>query len=279
MNTLIVDRADMFGLSQLYQLRGRIGRGSNRAYAYFLVPRGKQLTEAAEQRLNTILAATELGAGFQIAMRDLEIRGAGNILGAEQSGHIAAIGFELYTRLLRQAVAEYRTRRGDGAQTPEPPEFSTVRVDLGLDTRIPDWYVEDLTERLSIYRRLAQLTDPEATDAFADELRDRFGPVPKPVTLLLKAVRARILAERCNADSVTAGAERAVLALKEPTGGARRALRRALGRGVDVGYMQVRVEIDRGGDEWVDEVLAVLERLGDFRARMLGMVQAPAGGG
>jgi len=276
-NTLIVDRADTFGLSQLYQLRGRIGRGSNRAYAYFMVPRGKRLTEAAEQRLNTILAATELGAGFQIAMRDLEIRGAGNILGAEQSGHIAAIGFDLYTRLLRQAVEEHRVAGGDGARPGQPPEFSTVRVDLGLDTRIPDWYVEDLAERLGIYRRLARLNDPAAADAFPDELRDRFGPVPKPVLFLLKSVRARILAERCNVDSVTASEARVVLALRESTGGARAALQRELGRGVDVGHMQIRVEIDREDDEWVDEVVAVLEMLGTFRDRMLEMLAAPAG--
>jgi len=294
-NTLIVDRADTFGLSQLYQLRGRIGRGSNRAYAYFMVPRGKQLTEAAEQRLNTILAASELGAGFQIAMRDLEIRGAGNIVGAEQSGHIAAIGFELYARLLRQAVEEYRAGSGDGTPPEQSPEFSTVRVDLGLDTRVPDWYVEDLAERLGIYRRLARLSDPDATDTFVDELRDRFGPVPKPVLLLLKSVRARILAERCNVDSVTTSATRAVLALKESTGGARAALQRELGRGsptlrqaqdsagsghgVDVGHMQVRVEIDREDDEWVDEVLAVLGMLGAFRDRMLEMLAASGGGG
>ncbi|NQU96012.1 MAG: transcription-repair coupling factor [Chloroflexi bacterium] len=278
-NTLIVDRADTFGLSQLYQLRGRIGRGSNRAYAYLMVPRGKQLTEAAEQRLNTILAATELGAGFQIAMRDLEIRGAGNILGSEQSGHIAAIGFELYTRLLQQAVKEYRTAEGDGPPPENLPEFSTVRVDLGLDTRIPDWYVEDLAERLGIYRRLARVKNPAATDAFLDELRDRFGPVPKPVIFLLKSVSARILAERCNVDSVTGSDTRVVLALKESTGGARAALQKDLGRGVDVGHMQIRVEIDREDEEWVDEVLAVLEQLGSFRDRMLEMLATPAGTG
>jgi len=275
-NTLIVDRADTFGLSQLYQLRGRIGRGSHRAYAYFMVPRGKQLTEAAEQRLNTILAATELGAGFQIAMRDLEIRGAGNILGAEQSGHISAIGFELYTRLLRQAVAEYRTGAGDGGPPPTP-EFSTVRVDLGLDTRIPDSYVEDLAERLGLYRRLARLSDVEGVDALPDELRDRFGPVPKPALFLLQSIRARILAERCNVDSITANETRVVLSLKESTGGARAALQKELGRGVDVGHMQVRIEIDREDPEWVDEVLATLEQLGMFRDRMLEMLIATAG--
>ncbi|MBT3942478.1 MAG: transcription-repair coupling factor, partial [Chloroflexi bacterium] len=151
-NTLIVDRADTFGLSQLYQLRGRVGRGTNRAYAYFLVPQGKQLTETADQRLNTILAATELGAGFQVAMRDLEIRGAGNILGDQQSGHIAAIGFDLYTSLLARAVEVARAQR-EGKDAPEEElNFSNTRVDLGVEALVPDYYVEDLAERLDVYQ-------------------------------------------------------------------------------------------------------------------------------
>ena len=154
-----------------------------------------------------------------------------------------------------------------------------MRVDLGLDTRIPDSYVEDLAERLGIYRRLARLKNPAATDAFLDELRDRFGPVPKPVIFLLKSVSARILAERCNVVSVTGNETRVVLALKESTGGARAALQKDLGRGVDVGHMQVRVEVDREDEEWVDDLLAVLEMLGSFRDRMLEMLAAPAGTG
>jgi len=272
-NTLVVDKADMFGLSQLYQLRGRIGRGANRAYAYLLLPRGKQLTEQAEQRLNTILAATELGAGFQIAMRDLEIRGMGNLLGPEQSGHIAAIGFDLYTKLLADAVAGLKAGAG-GSSAPAAPEFSTVRVDLGLDARIPDSFIEDLGQRLSVYQRLARIHAATDLDDLHDELRDRFGPVPKNVDLLLHEAKLRVLAERTSVDSVTASADRATLALKEPTGGARAALQKTLGRRVDVGHMQVRVEIDRESNDWLDELAAVLEQMEMFRARMLRTLAA-----
>ncbi len=272
-NTLIVDRADMFGLSQLYQLRGRIGRGANRAYAYLLVPRGRQLTESAEARLNTILAAAELGAGFQIAMRDLEIRGIGNIVGPEQSGHISAIGFDLYTKLLADAVAELKAGH-DGKAAPAVPEFSTVRVDLGVDARIPDSYVEDLAQRLSAYQRLARVRELPEVDDLRVELRDRFGPVPRNVDLLLHATRMRVLAEGANVANVSTTEDRALLTLREPTGGARAALQKALGRGVDVGHMQVRVEIDREDPEWLDELLATFVQILTFRERALKTVAA-----
>ena len=198
-NTLVIDRADMFGLSQLYQVRGRIGRGTNRAYAYLMVPRGRQLSETAEQRLNTILAATELGAGFQIAMRDLEIRGMGNILGAEQSGHIAAVGFDLYSKLLADTVHDLKS--GADPTRSAPVEFSTVRVDLGLDARIPDSFIEDLAQRLIVYQRLARMHSSSEIDDLREELWDRFGPVPRNVDLLLDAARIRALAEQSGIDS------------------------------------------------------------------------------
>ncbi len=279
-NTLIIDRADMFGLSQLYQLRGRIGRGTNRAYAYLMIPRGKALTETADARLNTILAATELGAGFQIALRDLEIRGMGNILGGEQSGHIAAIGFDLYTKLLSDTVADLKagkqtqkTDKDDGASL---IEFSTVRIDLGVDARIPDSYVEDLAQRLSVYQRLARMHDVEAISDLYEELRDRFGPVPRNVELLLAAENMRVLAEQAGVDSVAIGEERATLNLKEPTGGARSALQKWLGRGVNVGHMQIRVEIDREEPDWVEELTALFDQILLFRERMIAMAQAAA---
>ncbi|MCZ6538411.1 MAG: transcription-repair coupling factor, partial [Chloroflexi bacterium] len=238
-NTLIVDRADMFGLSQLYQLRGRIGRGANRAYAYLMVPRAKQLTEQAEQRLNTILAATELGAGFQIALRDLEIRGIGNILGAEQSGQISAIGFDLYTQLLAEAVRQLKEAENtDGSVPPPAPEFSTVRVDIDIDARIPDNYIEDLAQRLSIYQRLARIRDESEIDDLDEEIRDRFGPMPTHVKLLMKTARMRAMAEQAGIDLVIAKETRATLTLNQPTGGARDPLQKQLGSGVDVGYMQ-----------------------------------------
>ena len=278
-NTLIVDRADMFGLSQLYQLRGRIGRGANRAYAYLMIPRGKALTEMADARLNTILAATELGAGFQIALRDLEIRGMGNILGGEQSGHVAAIGFDLYTKLLADTVADMKAGKkpSSGDDTPSSPiEFSTVRIDLGVDARIPDSYIEDLAQRLSVYQRLARIHKEEALSDLFEELRDRFGPVPRNVELLLAAEKMRVLAEQAGVDSVMITESRATLNLKEPTGGARSALQKALGRGVDVGHMQIRVEIDREEPDWVEELSALFDQMLMFRERLIAMAQAMA---
>lgn len=280
-NTLIVDRADMFGLSQLYQLRGRIGRGTNRAYAYLMIPRGKALTETADARLNTILAATELGAGFQIALRDLEIRGMGNILGGEQSGHVAAIGFDLYTKLLADTVADMKAGKkpstdGDSPAS-SPIEFSTVRIDLGVDARIPDSYIEDLAQRLSVYQRLARMHQVDALSDLHEELRDRFGPVPRNIELLLAAEKMRVLAEQAGVDSVMITESRATLNLKEPTGGARSALQKALGRGVDVGHMQIRVEIDRDEPDWVEELSAVFDQMLMFRERLIAMAEAAAG--
>ena len=272
-NTLIVDRADMFGLSQLYQLRGRIGRGTNRAYAYLMVPRAKQLTEQAEQRLNTILAATELGAGFQIALRDLEIRGIGNLLGSEQSGQISAIGFDLYTKLLSEAVRQLKELEGgQDAITPSLPEFSTVRVDIGIDARIPDSYIEDLAQRLSIYQRLARINSDTELDDLDEEIRDRFGPMPTHVKLLMKTSRMRILAGLAEIDMVAANEKRATLSLRQPTDGARGPLQKQLGAGVDVGHMQIRVEIDRDDVEWIDELMAVIEQIKMFKEQMIQMM-------
>jgi transcription-repair coupling factor (superfamily II helicase) len=271
-NTLIVDRADRFGLAQLYQIRGRIGRSARRAYSYLIVPRGKKLTDTAEQRLNTILAATELGVGYQIAMRDLEIRGAGNILGAEQSGQIAAVGFDLYSRLLAEAVADLKAD-AEGKPRPERArDFSQVQVDLGLDARLPYTYVEDFVERLTLYHRIARILDLDAIEDLREELRDRFGPLPRQAELLLYQTRVRVLAEACNADAVNAQQERVTIVLKEPIGDARAALQRRIGKLADVGHMQVRLEIDREDDEWMDRLESVLDDVAGFRQMVLQML-------
>ncbi|MBI2965774.1 MAG: transcription-repair coupling factor [Chloroflexi bacterium] len=275
-NTLIVDRADRFGLAQLYQIRGRIGRSARRAYSYLIVPKGKQLTETAEERLNTILAATELGVGYQIAMRDLEIRGAGNILGAEQSGQIAAVGFDLYSKLLAEAVADIKAD-AEGKPKPERArDFSQVQVDLGIDARLPYTYVEDFVERLTLYHRIARIVDLDAVEDLQTELRDRFGPLPRQAELLLYQTRIRVLAEACNADSVTAQQDRLTIALKEPIGDARAALQRVIGRLADVGHMQIRLEIDREDDEWMDRLESVLDEVAGFRQKMLQMLATGA---
>jgi len=273
-NTLIVDRADRFGLAQLYQIRGRIGRSSRRAYSYLIVPRGKKLTEMAEQRLNTILAATELGVGYQIAMRDLEIRGAGNILGSEQSGQIQAVGFDLYSKLLAESVAELKAGQ-EGKPKPEHRrDFSQVQVDLGLDARLPFTYVEDFVERLTLYQRIARILELQEIEDLEEELRDRFGPVPRQAELLLYQSRIRVLAEACNADSMIAQRDRITVSLRDPIGDARSALQRVIGRLADVGHMQIRMDIDREDEEWMERLESVLDEVAGFRQKMLDMVMS-----
>ena len=182
-NTLIVDRADAFGLSQLHQLRGRVGRGRERAYAYFLYPPEKPLSETAYDRLSTIAQHTDLGAGMQVAMKDLEIRGAGNLLGAEQSGHIADVGFDLYVRLVGEALAEFK-----GEQDAEPVE---VKVELPVDAHLPHDYVTSERLRLDLYKRLADAHDEDEITAMREEIADRYGPLPEPVETLLEVARLR----------------------------------------------------------------------------------------
>lgn len=221
-NTIIINRSDTFGLAQLYQLRGRVGRSSVRAYAYLLVDKYKTLTEDARRRLDAIQEANDLGAGFRIAMRDLEIRGAGELLGARQHGHIAAVGFDLYTRLLAQAVQEARERAGaDVASRParddeeaerqsevgrrhvlEDPLAPTVQLDLNLPARIPEDYVPEGPLRLQLYRRLAGLTTLDAVDDISHEFADRFGPVPEEVANLLYVVGIKVRAVNAGVEAI-----------------------------------------------------------------------------
>ncbi len=195
-NTLILERADMMGLSQLHQLRGRVGRGRERAYAYFLYPPEKPLTETAHDRLQTIAANTDLGAGMRVAMKDLEIRGAGNLLGGEQSGHIAGVGFDLYMRLVGEAVADFR---GDAQQ-----EYQEVKIDLPVDGHLPHDYLPGERLRLEAYRKIAEIADDESLEAVRAELVDRYGPLPEPVSNLLEVARLRTLARRAGLTEITA---------------------------------------------------------------------------
>ena len=198
-NTIVIDRADTLGLAQLYQLRGRVGRSSRRAYAYLLYRKRGQLSEIARKRLQAIFNASELGAGFQIALSDLEIRGAGNILGAEQHGHLAAVGFDLYTRLLSEAVEEQRAIRDD--RPPVRPRPETV-IDLPIDAYLPDDYVAEEPMKLEIYRRLGRAGTEGEVAAIRAELIDRFGAVPRPVERLLEVARLRIEASRAGIASL-----------------------------------------------------------------------------
>ena len=186
-NTLVIERGDLLGLSQLHQLRGRVGRARERAYAYFLYPPEKPLTEKAHDRLATIAQHTELGAGMQVAMKDLEIRGAGNLLGGEQSGHIAAVGFDLYMRLVGEAVAEFN----DAAS-----EVPTVKVELPVDAHLPHDYIPGERLRLEAYRRIAAPRREAGVAAVRAELRDRYGELPPEVENLLAVAAFRVFARR-----------------------------------------------------------------------------------
>ncbi len=204
-NTLIVHRADMFGLAQLYQLRGRVGRSKVRAYALFTLPANKKLTDTADRRLKVLQSLDTLGAGFQLASHDLDIRGAGNLLGEEQSGHIKEVGFELYQQMLEEAVAEIKGSGevSDGDWSPQ--------ISVGTSVMIPESYVPDLQLRLGLYRRLGELEQPEEIDAFGAELIDRFGPLPDEVAHLLKIMFIKGLCRRANVEKLDAGPKGVVI--------------------------------------------------------------------
>ena len=271
-NTLIVERADRFGLAQLYQLRGRVGRGQHRAYAYLLAPRGRRITEAAEMRLQAILEASELGAGFRIAMRDLEIRGAGNILGADQSGHIQEVGLDLYTQLLHEAVRELEREKGTAdALSPNLPGEEPTRIELPLNAGIPEDYIEHLPTRLSVYQRLAKLSERRELPEIREELRDRFGPIPEEVESLLKVSEIRAIASGAGAESVIRSSEAIVITLRGPVGGAKAPLQRALGPVAQVGNAQIQMPLRPMGDQWLSRLTRTLERLQVFTDNMRQM--------
>ncbi|MET0701734.1 MAG: transcription-repair coupling factor [Mycobacterium sp.] len=202
-NTLIVERADTFGLSQLHQLRGRVGRSRERGYAYFLYPPEVPLTETAYDRLATIAQNNELGAGMAVAMKDLEIRGAGNVLGIEQSGHVAGVGFDLYVRLVGEAVEAYRAA-ADGETVTGSTEPKDVRIDLPVDAHLPPDYIASDRLRLEGYRRLAAAADEAAVDAVIEELIDRYGPLPEPALRLIAVARLRLLCRSYGVTEVSA---------------------------------------------------------------------------
>ncbi len=193
-NTLILERADAFGLSQLHQLRGRVGRGRERAYAYFLYPPEKPLTETAHDRLQTIASNTDLGSGMQVAMKDLEIRGAGNLLGGEQSGHIAGVGFDLYVRMVGEAVADFK---GEGETAPVE-----VKIELPVDAHLPHDYVPGERLRLEAYRKLASVADEAGLADIESELVDRYGALPEPVRNLIEVARLRTVARRAGVSDI-----------------------------------------------------------------------------
>ncbi len=198
-NTMVIERADMLGLSQLHQLRGRVGRSRDRAYAYFLYPPDKPLTETAHERLATLAQHSDLGGGMAIAMKDLEIRGAGNLLGGEQSGHIADVGFDLYVRLVGEAVSEFK---GDA-----PPEETDVRIELPIDAHLPHDYIQSERLRLEMYKRFAEVRDEQMLGQITEELTDRYGEPPAPVLALMEVARFRARARAAALEEVVVQAK------------------------------------------------------------------------
>jgi transcription-repair coupling factor (superfamily II helicase) len=209
-NTLIVHRADRFGLAQLYQLRGRVGRAKLRAYALFTLPANQKITPQAEQRLKVLQSLDTLGAGFQLASHDLDIRGAGNLLGEEQSGHIKEVGFELYQQMLEEAVMSLKA----GLSAPVAERWAP-QITIGMPVLIPDDYVADLSVRLGLYRRLADLEDEREIDAFAAELTDRFGKAPLEVHHLMEVVSIKAMCRRANVEKLDAGPKGIVLSFRD----------------------------------------------------------------
>jgi transcription-repair coupling factor (superfamily II helicase) len=210
-NTLIIHRADMLGLAQLYQLRGRVGRAKARAYAYMTTPSERQITLSAERRLKVMQSLDSLGAGFQLASHDLDIRGGGNLLGEEQSGHIREIGVELYQQMLEDAVAELR-ERPDLAH--EAARGWSPQINTGASVLIPEEYVPDLNVRLALYRRLSEAERPEDREALAAEMIDRFGPLPKETSQLLKVVAIKGLCRQTNVAKIDVGPKGAVISFR-----------------------------------------------------------------
>ncbi len=271
-NTLIVDRADTFGLAQLYQLRGRVGRGTHQAYAYFLKHRKKPPTLEGRERLETLAEHTQLGAGYAIAMRDLEIRGAGDLLGTRQHGHIAAVGFHLYTRLLAQAVQQARGDRRDGESLPLADLAavhaiqSPVNVELAIPAGLPPDYIRDRDTRLRLYRRLADIRDPDQIDRLKAEFRDRFGEPPAEVDDLFYQIRVKLLAQEAGLISIGPENGQLVLRFPAPAEGEGPRLPPDLGTDTRQGKDTIRLLLKQVSGDWRSRLLEILESVKNFPA-------------
>jgi transcription-repair coupling factor (superfamily II helicase) len=263
-NTLIVDRADWFGMSQLYQLRGRVGRSAQQAYAYFFHASTNRLTDDARVRLEALAENTELGAGFQIAMRDLELRGAGDILSTRQTGHVAAIGLHLYTQLLTQAVQTLKgttvptngTAPG-AAAVPAVPQ-SNITIDLPVPAYLPNDWIPEMSLRLQIYRRIGSLASAEDVDMMRDELRDRFGPLPPAVDGLLYQIDVKLLAQAAGATAIINLNEVVNIKLPYLVEVNREKLETTLGEDARVTRTAIMIPIDETDETWQLRLLDVL---------------------
>ena len=248
-NTLVIDDSDKLGLTQLYQLRGRVGRGSNNAYAYFLFDGGKQLTPQAKKRLRAIAEATELGAGFAIAMKDLEIRGSGNLLGAEQSGYIAAVGFDLYCRLLSEAVEELKQRKAGKVESPRI-SLPAPSVALPLVYHIPADYIASENTRIVFYQKLAAARESKEIEDIATELRDRFGTLPQAVENLFYMVRIKQLAARAGLESISTKDRQVIVRFHQPGELNGMPLLQKYRSGIKMGTKQILLDSKHLGNRW-----------------------------
>jgi transcription-repair coupling factor (superfamily II helicase) len=262
-NTLIVDRGDAFGLAQLYQLRGRVGRGGQRAFAYFFKHRKKAPTPEGQERLETIAENMQLGAGYSIAMRDLEMRGAGEMLGTRQSGYIASVGFHLYTRMLTQAVRQLRRAAGEKVEKEEnaikTSGYLPVSVDLPLSVGIPVDYIPDQSLRLQLYRRMANIEDLAELDQLREEFTDRFGPPVEQVRDLFFQLRIKLQAGRAGLVSVSAEGDQIVLRFPPlPNGVSARELP-PIGLQTRSGRNAYWMKFSTDDDTWRSKLLEVLD--------------------
>jgi transcription-repair coupling factor (superfamily II helicase) len=251
-NTIIVNNAAFFGLSQLYQLRGRVGRATQQAYAYFFYMKNAKLTPIQEKRLRAIFEATELGAGFRIAMKDLEIRGAGNLLGAEQSGSMNSVGFDLYCKLLADAVQELQ------GQPQTQMGIANTSVDLPLDAYLPDEYIGDRTLKVNFYQRLASLGNPEQVEAMAAEMIDRFGPLPLAVENLLTLVRIKVEAAQLGYEAIAIKDNEFVLTVKRNVVPNRIVLYRRFRNEARVQQGVIRIPKRLLGEKWLEQLRDLL---------------------
>jgi transcription-repair coupling factor (superfamily II helicase) len=274
-NTIIIDRADRLGLSQLYQLRGRVGRGAVQASAYLLTPKHYELSPDARKRLEAIAEASELGAGFRIAMRDLEIRGAGELLGARQHGHIAAVGFDLYTRLLAQAIREIKGEAphlvtGNEAEAYLNPLSEGIQLNLPVPAYVPEDYLPEEKLRLRLYRRLAGINTLKGIDDMVRELEDRFGEMPEPVANLLYQLRLKLLAMEAGAKSIITEAGQIIIRADSLESIDRTGLQRRLNPGAKVTPRQLSLPLHSKQEVWQAELEKTLRLVGR-------MVNDPAG--
>ena len=271
-NTLIVERADRLGLAQAYQIRGRVGRSRERAFAYLLYPSAEALTEEASARLSTLADHTELGSGFKIAMRDLDIRGAGDLLGEEQSGHVAAVGFELYCQMIDEAVAA--AGEGGGEEEAEP-----LRFDVPVDAYLPASYIPFEAAKIDVHRRVVAAREPGQLRAIRDELGDRFGPLPPEAENLLALQRARIelrLAGRQRTSSCAAAGSASSASSSTPSR-RRPSARRSRDRSMSGARKPRRCELPEDPRERLDSVLAMAAGLRDaLNANLAGKDMLPA---